>query len=109
MWIPRGWIVSVKACAYCGLVLTLRYAGRRGTLTSHDEGASERPERSRMPYLDLTEVMRRQTDGPERLYLLQRDPATNALTGNAHLSREGNAVIGASVAAWLETAGLLAR
>ncbi len=61
------------------------------------------------PYFDLTETMGAETDGPTRLYLLQRDPAGNQLTGNGHLSREGNAVIGARVAKWLAAAGLLGR
>ena len=52
------------------------------------------------PYLDMAPVFRRQPDAVARLYLLQRDPA-GQLAGNAHLSREGNAVIGRTLADWL--------
>ena len=51
------------------------------------------------PYLDLTPVMRAQTDAPERLYLLQQK--NGALTGNGHMSREGHAVVGRALADWL--------
>lgn len=51
------------------------------------------------PYLDLTPVMRAQTDAPERLYLLQRK--NGALTGNGHMSREGHAVVGRALVEWL--------
>jgi lysophospholipase L1-like esterase len=53
------------------------------------------------PYLDLTPHMRAERDPVVRLYLLQRDGKSGSLTGNGHLSREGNAVIGRVVADWL--------
>jgi lysophospholipase L1-like esterase len=54
-----------------------------------------------VPYLDITPVFGA-TESPEtRLYLLNWDMRTKALTGNGHLSREGNAVIGQAVAKWL--------
>jgi lysophospholipase L1-like esterase len=65
--------------------------------------------RSGTPYLDLTETMRAEAEGPTRLYLLQRDPANNALVGNGHLSRQGNAIIAARLAKWLAEQGLLGR
>ena len=52
------------------------------------------------PYLDLTPMFRTQPDAVARLYLMQRDPA-GQWTGNRHLSREGNAVIGRTLAEWL--------
>jgi lysophospholipase L1-like esterase len=51
------------------------------------------------PYLDLTPVIRAQTDAPERLYLLQQK--NGALTGNSHMSREGHAVVGRALVEWL--------
>ena len=53
------------------------------------------------PYLDPTPVLAATPDAAERFYLLNRKPGTNQLTGNGHLSREGNAVIGKAVAEWL--------
>lgn len=52
------------------------------------------------PYLDLTPAFRTQPDPVTRLYLLQRGP-NGVLTGDGHLSREGNAFIGKTVAGWL--------
>jgi lysophospholipase L1-like esterase len=54
------------------------------------------------PYLDLTSAMQGERDAPSRLYLLQRDPQNGSLSGNGHLSREGNAVVGRTVGEWLE-------
>jgi lysophospholipase L1-like esterase len=57
------------------------------------------------PYLNLTPVMRAQTDAPERLYLLQQKNGT--LTGNGHMSREGHAVVGRALVDWLITSKLV--
>jgi lysophospholipase L1-like esterase len=53
-----------------------------------------------IPYLDMTTTFRARPDPVSRLYLLQHGPA-GALTGDGHLSREGNAVIGRTLADWL--------
>lgn len=52
------------------------------------------------PYLDLTAAFRTQPDPVTRLYLLQHSPS-GELTGDGHLSREGNAFIGKTLATWL--------
>jgi lysophospholipase L1-like esterase len=52
------------------------------------------------PYFNLLPAFRAQQDPIARLYLLQGGP-TEGWTGNGHLSREGNAVIGRTVADWL--------
>lgn len=55
-----------------------------------------------VPYLDLTPVLQAAVPSPEtRLYLQNWDVRANGLTGNGHLSREGNAVVGDTVAKWL--------
>jgi lysophospholipase L1-like esterase len=59
------------------------------------------------PYLDLTPHFHAQPDAFGRMYLLQRDVASGGLVGNAHLSREGNAVIGKAVADWLVESNLM--
>jgi lysophospholipase L1-like esterase len=51
------------------------------------------------PYLDLTAAVEAEQDAPERLYLLQR--RNGILTGNAHMSREGHAVIARALVDWL--------
>lgn len=51
------------------------------------------------PYLDLTPIMRAQTDAPERLYLLQQK--NGVLAGNGHMSREGHALVGRALVDWL--------
>jgi hypothetical protein len=43
------------------------------------------------------------------LYLIQRDVKTGSWTGNAHLSRQGNAVIGRALAGWLRERNLVPR
>ncbi|MGZ5545296.1 MAG: SGNH/GDSL hydrolase family protein [Limisphaerales bacterium] len=58
-------------------------------------------EETKTPYLDLTPILNAERDGPARLYLVQKDVKTGSYTGNGHLSREGNAVIGAAVSEWL--------
>lgn len=60
------------------------------------------------PYLDMTETFRSEPEAFVRLYLLQRDAAGKS-TGNGHLSREGNAVIGKRVAGWLTEMRLVPR
>jgi lysophospholipase L1-like esterase len=51
------------------------------------------------PYLDLTPSVQVVQDAPERLYLQQR--RNGVLTGNAHMSREGHAVIAQALVDWL--------
>jgi lysophospholipase L1-like esterase len=63
--------------------------------------------RHSVPLLSLVEDFRAVPDAATRLYLLQEEPVTGRLTGNGHLSREGNAVIGASVAQWVLESGLV--
>jgi lysophospholipase L1-like esterase len=58
------------------------------------------------PYLDLTAILQTQPDALQRLYLLQRGPK-GELTGDGHLSREGNAVVGRALADWLVARGLV--
>jgi lysophospholipase L1-like esterase len=58
------------------------------------------------PYLDLTPAFQARSDATSRLYLLKREP-TGELTGDGHLSREGNAVVGELLAEWLERMGLV--
>jgi len=53
------------------------------------------------PYLDLTPIFGAIPDPEERIFLLNWDQRTKAFTGNGHLSREGNAIAGKSVARWL--------
>jgi len=61
------------------------------------------------PYLDLTPILQREPDPAERLYLMQKDPKTGHLTGNGHLSREGNAAVADAVGKWLVEAGLVPK
>lgn len=63
---------------------------------------------SATPYLDLTPVMTEQPESPSRLYLLRRDHKAG-WAGNGHLSRAGNAVIGAAVSDWLLERGLVPK
>lgn len=57
---------------------------------------------NRVPYLDLTPVLRAAVASPEtRLYLQNWDVRVNSLAGNGHLSREGGLVVGDAVAKWL--------
>lgn len=59
-------------------------------------------------YLDLTPIMRAQTDAAVRMFLLQRNPSGEGWVGNGHSSREGNAVIGRALAQFLLDKGLVA-
>jgi lysophospholipase L1-like esterase len=70
---------------------------------------AEATARHKVPFLSLTETFKAVADAPTRLYLLQRIPVTGELTGNAHLSREGNAAIGTAVAQWVLGAGLYTK
>ncbi|MFZ5689629.1 MAG: SGNH/GDSL hydrolase family protein [Pseudomonadota bacterium] len=54
-----------------------------------------------VPFLDLTPELRGMPDPESRMYLLHWDQRVKRYTGNGHLSREGNAVIGKAVAKWL--------
>ncbi|MGE3147541.1 MAG: SGNH/GDSL hydrolase family protein [Pseudorhodoplanes sp.] len=54
----------------------------------------------KVPYLDLTPVMRAPARSTARFYLLQRIPG-HGYRGNAHMSREGHAEVGVAVADWL--------
>jgi lysophospholipase L1-like esterase len=59
------------------------------------------------PYLDLTTALRAKSATAEMHYLLRRDPVGGGWTGNGHLSRAGNAVIGQTVGQWLLETGLV--
>lgn len=61
--------------------------------------------REGVPYLDLSPAFLARPDAASRLYLLKREPA-GELTGDGHLSREGNAVVGELLAEWLMKMGL---
>lgn len=54
-----------------------------------------------LPYLDLAPALGAGLNPQSRMYLLNWDGRLKAFTGNGHLSREGNAVIGQAVAQWL--------
>jgi lysophospholipase L1-like esterase len=54
-----------------------------------------------VPFLDLTPVLGAVQDPQSRMYLYNWDQRTRTYTGNGHLSREGNAVIGQAVSKWL--------
>jgi hypothetical protein len=58
------------------------------------------------PYLDMTPAFQAHHDPVSRLYLLQRS-ASGRLSGDGHVSREGSAVIGQTVAEWLARIGLV--
>ena len=59
-----------------------------------------------VPYLDITPVFAAAQEPQARFYLMQKQGPS--LVGNGHLSREGNAVIGRTVAAWLRREGVVA-
>lgn len=61
----------------------------------------------KVPYLDVSDAMRAENDPATDLYLMQRDPRTGELAGNGHLSRQGNAVIGRTLAKWLREQNLI--
>ena len=61
------------------------------------------------PYLNLTSAMQDEKDASSRLYLVQRDPQNDMLSGNGHLSREGNADVGRAIGEWLASEGLVSR
>jgi lysophospholipase L1-like esterase len=54
-----------------------------------------------VPFLDLSPALAAVPDTESRMYLFHWDQRTKTYTGNGHLSREGNAVIGQAVSKWL--------
>lgn len=67
----------------------------------------EAARRGGVPLFEATQALRSVPDAAARFYLLQRDPKSGNMTGNGHLSREGNAVIGTAVADWLLSQSLV--
>jgi len=102
---------TVRVLAANGLKLAVLYIPSSDVVTGN--GASELEPlvralaaETQTPYLDLTPALRAKNVTAEMLYLLRRDPVGGGWTGNAHLSRAGNAVIGQTVAQWLLETGV---
>ncbi len=54
-----------------------------------------------VPFLDLAPAFAANPEPESRMYLYHWDQRAKSFTGNGHLSREGNAVVGQTVSQWL--------
>jgi lysophospholipase L1-like esterase len=105
---------TVRLIEASGLKLAVLYLPSNDVLTGNDASKLEPLVRAltaetRTPYLDLTPALRARNATAEMLYLLRRDPKGEGWTGNGHLSRAGNAVIGQTVAQWLLETGVVPK
>ncbi|HEX9792000.1 MAG TPA: SGNH/GDSL hydrolase family protein [Kiloniellales bacterium] len=100
---------AVKLLTSNGIPLAVIFIPARHTMESESlmQTVIERLTReSGTPFLDLTPILRTNSNYSERFYLMQREPG-GGFSGNGHLSREGGEQVGLAVADWLFAQNLI--